>query len=61
MYYFTTIEGDDDEASSKKGMAAVIGITCALMGCIFAALIYCKWDDLKLAIQIVDVTADFLA
>lgn len=61
LYYFTTVEGDDDEASTKKGFAAMVGITCGLVAILFAACVWCKWDDLKLAIEIVNASADFLA
>ena len=39
----------------------MIGGTCGLVAILFAMCIWCKWDDLKLAIEIVNASADFLA
>lgn len=50
FYYITTVDGDAEDASTKKGIAGVIGIVFGILACIFALIIYCKWDDLKLAI-----------
>lgn len=56
LVYYTQANG------SKKGTAALwTGIACLLFFVIFSMLLYCGWKHLKLAIEVVNCSADFLA
>lgn len=57
FYYYTA--GDVD--ANTKSTALIIGLVFALVAVIFSVCIWCGWTSLKLAIEMVNASADFLA
>jgi len=55
FYFFATTDGDN-----KYG-ALVGGIIGAILSLLFCIMLWCGWSQLKLAIEIVNCSADFLA
>lgn len=55
--FYLFAAGDDD----SKNLALVVGICGAILSLLFCLAIYCGWNSLKLAIEIVNCSADFLA
>jgi hypothetical protein len=53
--YYATSE------SKAKKMALVVGICGAILSLLFCVAVYCGWDSLKNAIDVIDASADFLA
>lgn len=57
LYYYATAE----EGNKKKGAALLFGICGTILSLLFSIALYCGWSQLKLAIEIVNCSADFLA
>lgn len=47
--------------SETKSVALLVGIIGAILSLLFCLALYCGWSQLKLAIEIVNCSADFLA
>ena len=56
FYYYT--QGSDN---NKTGLAVFVGMLSGLISIVFCILVYCGWDQLKLSIEIINSSADFLA
>ena len=61
FYEFAAIKGEDENTKGKRTGFMIGGIVFALSALIFACLIYCGFRSLKVAIDIIDAAADFLA
>jgi hypothetical protein len=57
FYYYTSV----DASSSKKSMAIMMGFLCTILAIVFSVLLWCGWSHVKLAIEMVNASADFLA
>ena len=56
FYYYTQVN-----ENGKSGAAIAVGIISGIFAIVFCLLIYCGWSQLKLSIEIVNCSADFLA
>ena len=57
MYTKYSKEGDSESANSALAIGGLFGI----LSLIFACMIYCGYNQLKTAIDVLDASADFLA
>lgn len=57
LYFYTTSSAE----SSNKNAALAVGIGAGIATLVFAIMLFCGWQSLKLAIEIVNCSADFLA
>lgn len=56
FYYYTTVSDD-----GQKSLAILLGIIGAILSILFCLALWCGWHQLRLAIEIVNASADFLA
>lgn len=58
LFYYTQKTGEDSEYGTAGLVAGIVAGLCAI---IFCFAVYCGWNQLKMSIEIINCSADFLA
>ena len=59
--FYTYVSAASANKTDKSRVGLVFGIVFSIVALLFALAVYCGWNRLKIAIEIIDVSADFLA
>lgn len=61
LFQYNTIKSSASPDESTMKLLLGIGITCGIVGVLFLVSICCMFNSLKIAIDVIDASADFLA
>jgi hypothetical protein len=61
LFQWNTLKSSANPNEDTMQMLLIIGITCGILGTLFLISICCLFKSLKLAIDVIDASADFLA
>lgn len=61
LFQYNTIKSSASPDESMMKLLLGIGITCGVLGVLFLISVCCMFTSLKIAIDVIDASADFLA
>lgn len=61
LFQYNTIKSSASPDESSMKLLLGIGITCGVLGVLFLISVCCMFTSLKIAIDVIDASADFLA